>query len=266
MRILKTVFAATLLVGATACIEGIEPTRERTAFVSAVAHESTPSNYLIRLTAAFYRLEEGASRLDTPETCVGLPYSILPAPIAYLPTLSAGTHLYTRVAGRTDTLFQVNSAGLLLYQLLSVSGIPFTVGDTLRLTVPGDVTGFPPAQLSVRVAEPFTYDAIGSSLEGEPLPITWTPAAAPGALMIYSLRYNSSGVSIEPDAQIYCVFLDDGAAQVPAGLAISWGVADPASRSVYASRVRRATSEINARTRVNLFSFFDVPTPPLPSP
>lgn len=265
MRILKTALATTWLIGTAGCIEGVEPTRERTAFVSAVAHQQTSSTYAMRLTAAFYRLQEGQSRLDSPEACVGLPYTIQPAPVAYLPTLSAGTHLYTNVAGRTDTLFQVNSAGLLLYQLLSVPGIPFAVGDTLRLTVPGDVDGFPAVQMSVRVAEPFTYDAIGSPPEGEALPITWTPATVPGALMIYSLRYNSSGVSIEPDAQIYCVFLDDGSAEIPAGLALSWGVADPASRSVYASRVRRTIAEIDSRTRVNLFSFFDVPTPPLPS-
>lgn len=261
---LPALFAVALAT--TACIPTLENSRERTAYVSAVAHQAGASTYLLRLTAAFYQTEQSVSSLDSPEVCGGYPYSPLPPTLAFLPTLPAGQYLFTNVGGRTDTLFQSTAVGLTTYQLQSVPGIPFASGDTLTLTVPGDVQGFPALQARVRVAERFDYSPIVAPAEGEPLVLSWTPAPAPGALIVFSLRYNSSGVSDEPDAQVYCVFQDDGAGQVPVALSNAWRVSSVASRSVYASRVRRTTVEVDDRTRLILYSFFDVPTPAIPSP
>lgn len=264
MRI-STLARVGLLLLTTACIETLEPSKEKSAYVSAIAHTAGAGTFQLRLTGAFYQADEFTSSLDKPETCGAYPYTTQTS-VGSFPTMSAGDRLYTNVGGRVDTLFKTSLAGLLTYQLVSVPGIPFVVGDSLMLTVPGDVDGFPAVQAKVRVAEPFTYDPIGTAGDGEALPLTWVPAATPGALMIFSLRFNTSGVSEEPDTQIYCVLLDDGSHSIEPAYAVAWGVAPAASRSVYASRARRTRVEVDGRTRLSLYSFFDLPTPASPAP
>jgi hypothetical protein len=184
--------------------------------------------------------------------------------VATLPSISAGDFLFTQVSGRTDTLFQSSGLGITAYQLLTVNAVPFTPGDTLRVDVPGDAAGFPGTSLRLKTAEAFTHDPVGTGTEGQPLTITWTPASSPGSLMTFSLRLNSTGTASIPDAQIYCVFNDDGSGEVSAALASVWRAALPESRSVKATRIRQTEVVFDANTKVTLLSYFDRPLPPVP--
>ena len=83
----------------------------------------------------------------------------------------------------------------------------------------------------LKTAEAFTHDAVGTGAEGAPLTINWTAAPSPGSLMTFSLRFNSSGTAATPDAQIYCVFADDGSGEHASGRCPS-----PASRPDVGSR------------------------------
>ncbi|MBX3173084.1 MAG: hypothetical protein KF709_01610 [Gemmatimonadaceae bacterium] len=266
MSIPKLALVVAVALSSTACIKGLETTNERTAYVTAVTHQAADSTYHLKLTGAFYRTEQAASAIDTPDVCGIYAYSVNPPGVAYLPTLNAGQFLFTNVAGRVDTLFRSSASGLTIYQLVSTLGIPFSSGDTLRLTVPGDVDGFPPVQASVRLAERFNFDPVGEPGDGEALPLSWQAAAVPGSFVFFSLRFNSTGISSEPNAQLFCVFQDDGAGSIDANLAIAWKSSVVESRSVFASRVRRSIVTIDERTRLVLFSYFDVPTPALADP
>jgi hypothetical protein len=131
--------------------------------------------------------------------------------------------------------------------------------------VPGDAAGFPGTTIRVRTAEPFDFNVPSSPADNEPMTVTWTPAPAPGSYMTISLRLNNTGTGTQPDAQIYCLFNDDGSGEVPANLAAVWKASDPDSRSTAFSRVRFTTIEFDARTRITLLSYFDRPTLPVPT-
>lgn len=262
-RLLRLSLAVALAVSSTACIPDVGTGRERTGFISAVTYDAGGGNTSMRLTGAFYRYDGLQTGLQEPETCVGLPFSLVPPSVANLPSLDAGNFLFTDIGGRRDTLFRSSGLGITTYQLVSVVGIPFTGGDTLRLEIPGNVDGFPAGVMQVRTAEPFTFDPIGEPAEQQPLPITWTAAPQPGSLMTFSLRF-SDGTGDQPNVQIYCTFTDDGAGQVPADLAAIWASSAPVTRRVLATRIRVNELEFDRRTRAFLLSYFDQPLSPLP--
>lgn len=240
------------------------PAKERTGFISATAYDGGGGGYAMRFLGAFYKYDGLVTGIPAAETCQGAPYRAENTTVATLPTVSAGQYLYTEVGGRRDTLFQSSGLGLLAYQLLTVNAVPFTPGDTLTVEVPGETGGFPGTTLKVRTAEAFTLSPVGTGTDGQPLTVTWTPAPQPGSLMTISLRLNGSGTSTTPDAQIYCVFNDDGSGDISAALAGVWRAAEPESRSVKATRIRQTEVVFDANTKVTLLSYFDQPLAPVP--
>jgi len=251
-------------LGLTGCVnDRFNAPRDRVGFISSLAFSTGGDTYATRPLGAFYRANGLAVNLGELETCVGVPYSIVPPTVATFPTVPAGQYLFTTLSGRSDTLFQTATLGLQTYQLLTVNAIPFVPGDTLTVEVPGDVSGFPGTTIRVRTAEPFEYNIPAAPTDNEPMTLTWTPAPAPGSYMVASLRLNNTGTGTDPDAQIYCLFNDDGSGQVPAPLTTVWNASLPESRSSLFTRVRFTTIEFDARTRLSLLSYFDRPTQPL---
>lgn len=260
----RSVAVLAALVALSACSDRFGPAKEKTGFISATAYDGGGSNFAMRFTGAFYRYDGLSTGIPAAETCQGAPFTTTPVSVATLPSISAGQHLYTVIGGRRDTLYQASGLGILAYQLLSVSAVPYTPGDTLTIEVPGEVGGFPGTTLKVRTAEAFSHAPVGTGTDGQPLTITWTPAPSPGSLMLFSLRLNSSGTAATPDAQILCVFNDDGSGEVSASLANIWRSALPESRSTKATRIRLDEHVFDANTKVTLLSYFDRPLEPLP--
>jgi hypothetical protein len=244
--------------------ERFGPAKERTGFISATTYDAGGGTFALRFLGAFYKYDGLTTGIPAAETCQGGPFTPQNTSVASLPTISAGQYLFTRVGARTDTLFQTSGLGLTAYQLLTVNAVPFTPGDTLTMDLPGETGGFPGTTLRVRTAEAFTHDPVGAGTSGQALSLSWTPAPAPGSLMIFSLRFNSTGTAEQPNAQIYCVFNDDGSGEVSAALAEIWRGALPASRSVQASRVRQTEVVFDRNTKVTLLSYFDRPLAPVP--
>lgn len=243
-----------------ACVDTLSVARERTGFISAITRDAGGgTTYALAFVGAFYRYNGLTVGIGTTDSCVALTYSIEPPTVASLPTLDAGLRLTTLISGREDTLFQSNSFGLLTYELISVPAVPFTPGDTLTVTIPGTLDGFPAATVRTRTAEPFTYSPIGTVASGAVLPITWTAAPQPGSMLVFSMRFNASGTGAIPDTQIRCQFVDDGSGTVEAAYAAAWSVSLAESRSVKVQRIRYSTVEIDPRTKVTLLSFFDRP-------
>lgn len=259
-RLHIVVFAAASLASLSGCIEGISPARERTAFISAIAYSTGGGTALaMRPLGAFYRADGLTVGLPPINTCIGLPYSTTPPNLAFLPTIDAGPGLYTTLSGRQDTLFRNNTSGLETYQMRSNASIPYTAGDTLHVEIPGEEDGFPALNIQVRTAEPFDYLTPADPTDGADMTVNWTAAPSSGSVMTFAFRFSNTSVSEEPDTQIYCAFTDNGTGIVPAGYAASWVTSSEASRSIRASRVRYVTTEIDARTKVTLLSYFDRP-------
>lgn len=256
-------FAGMLVLGACNN-DRFGPAKERTGFISATAYDAGGGNYALRFLGAFYKYDGLVTGIGAPESCQGARYTPQNTSVATLPTVSAGEYLYTQIGGRKDTLFQSAGLGLTAYQLLTVNAVPFTPGDTLTVEVPGATGGFPGTVLKVRTAEAFTFDPVGTGTDGQPLTISWTPAPQPGSLMTFSLRFNSGGTAATPDAQIYCVFNDDGSGEVSAALANIWRATLPESRSVQAARIRQTEVVFDRDTKVTLLSYFERPLAPVP--
>ncbi len=258
MRVLRSVpILALLLVG---CIEPLKPARERTGFISATTVALGPA-YGLTFVGAFYKFDDLDVQFQPLETCAGYVYSPTPRTLASFPTLDAGDRLITQVSGRQDTLFKSTGLAIETYQLSSVNSVPHTPGDTLTLTIPGAVTGFPPQTVRVRTSEPFVLNPVNPSASEDPITVTWTPAPAPGSTMLVSLRYNALGTTDVPDTEIRCDFADDGSGTIIVPYSSAWSAAAAASRSVVAQRVRYTRVEMDSRTKVILLSVFDQPTP-----
>lgn len=254
---------AALAIATSACIESIAPARETTGFISAVTYRGIDESYQMQLQGAFYRFDGLTPGLPATEGCEPRLFNLEPPTLAAFPTVSAGDFLETVIAGRRDTMFLDLSFGIRVYELSTVNSIPFTPGDTLAINIPGAVDGFPTTAIRVRTAEDFTWDAPVAVDPGQPMPITWTPAAIPGAKMVFSLRY-SDGTTELPNIQLYCVFDDDGSGQVPPNLAQAWAASAPASRRTVATRIRLTEQPLDARRKVYLLSYFESPLPPVP--
>ena len=252
------------MLALSACNDRFGPAKEKTGFISATAYDAGGGATAMRFLGAFYKYDGLTTGIPATESCQGAAYTPTTTTVATLPTISAGQHLYTTLSGREDTLYQASGLGILAYQLLTVNAVPYTPGDTLTVEIPGDPAGFPGGVLKLKTAEAFTHDAVGTGAEGAPLTINWTAAPSPGSLMTFSLRFNSSGTAATPDAQIYCVFADDGSGEVSTALAAIWRAALPESRSVKATRIRQTELVFNTNTRVTLLSYFDRPLDPVP--
>lgn len=260
MRVLRFIPLVAILLGS--CVEPISPARDRTGLISATTVKlGAGPAYGLTFVGAFYRYDGLEVRFLDPDQCAGYVYSVTPSPVANFPTVDAGDWLRTQIGGREDTLFKATTLGFDTYELGVVNSVPHTPGDTLTVIIPGTVTGFPPVTLRVRTAEPFVFDPVGSSVDDNAIPLTWTAAPTPGSLILLYLRYSSTGTSAEPDTEIRCTLTDDGVGALPSAYASAWSASDPASRSVAIQRVRQTRVDFDTRTKVYLLSFFDSPTP-----
>jgi hypothetical protein len=265
--LMRRIPLSALLLGLTACIEGLTPARERTGFISAVTFfDSTAVDvFRVQYLGAFYRYDGLSTDIGTLDNCIPQQYVPQGPTIAFLPTLDAGAHVLAQLSGREDTLQADDASGLRLYRIPGTSNtVAFIPGDTLTMVIPGGEGGFPGMTVRVRTAEPFTFDPVGDPPEGQPLAITWTAATEPGSVIAFNLRFSNNSVDTIPNTQIRCLFVDDGNGQVDAVNANFWAGSDPASREVAVERIRRTTVQFDARTSVTLLSYFDRPLLPAP--
>lgn len=253
-------------IGATGCIDGLKPPRERTAFISLTVYRDAMDNTGMRPVAAFYKADGLSFPEFTTDTCFFASYNPTPPFVGGLQTLNAGDFLVTNVSGRQDTLDLNSSFGFLLYELRDLPFIPFNTGDTLDLTIPGALGGFPALQMRVRTAEAFTVTPPDTAARLTPMNLTWTPPPAAGARMYISLRFGSNNVATVPDRQYFCDVADDGSHTIPGPQADAFRDSPYEARSIFFSRARTSSVTIDDITRAYLLSTYDQPltlyTPP----
>lgn len=263
MTRLRLLALAPLAYVASACLDVGGPVRERVGLptVRAYLDGATP---VVRATASFFHVAALNTAALTPAPCQLFEYSPTPIGVS-APTLDAGANVSFSNGASSVVAAKVVTGSDIRYEMAGGAFISFTAGDTLLFTAPGAVGGFEATTVKVRLAEPFSVGPVEAPAINQPIPLTWTAATEPGSLMIVSLRYNRTGSSVIPDAEISCRFVDNGTGQVPVELANAWTNADGASKSFVFSRFREGVVDFDSRTRTLLRSFYDVPTPALPS-
>lgn len=260
MRLRLPLLAATLLV-TTACLDSIEVPDGRFGTIAAAALDNGGGNYVMDPEAAFYGETDLGYTPFLNDTCIVLAYSNVTTVNGNLRTLNAGDRLFTSVSGRIDTLVPIPGINIRVYTPVRVNGIPFIPGDTLAITVPGSASGFPASAVSVRTAEPFTHSAIGIPSENQSLTVTWTPAPSPGSQMTFSLRYANATATNGINEQVFCSFIDDGAAVIRADYLNGWRTALNDQRSTRVVRIRSREVQVDTRTRLSVISSFAQPLP-----
>lgn len=209
--------------------------------------------YVMTPSIAFYRVP-GAQLINSnvsQDTCFVTTYSAgADTGSTFATTVSAGAYVAFTVGATTDTLKRSNA--LDPYYRASAS-LDFTPGDSMIVTVPGDPNGFPASEFRAGTAEAFTVDPITSVVEGDDVPVTWTPSPVTGSAMLMSFRYAAD--SLDLNTQVACSFIDDGSAVVPGGTIVNWERATV--REAQAQRVRSLISQLDVpRAYFNIASVF----------
>jgi len=246
-------------VFASACIAGLETPNGRFGTIAVPAFDNGGGTYVMSPQAAFYGSTDLTYVPFSNDTCILAAYSASTSVSTGLVTLDAGDFLITQVSSRIDSLAPVAGIAFRVYEPLRPNGIPFIPGDTLSITVPGAVGGFPQSAISVRTAEPFTHDTIIVPAENADLPLVWTGATVPGSLMSFSLRYRNAVSSSEMNEQVFCSFADDGSATIPAAFLTGWRDALGDVRATRVVRSRWKEVVLDGRTRLSIVSSFGRP-------
>jgi hypothetical protein len=248
------------VVGA-ACVDTLEPSKNRFGLVSYAALTDEVRGYVMDPEASFYDRTDLRYTPPPADSCVVAAYVAAPIAGSSFPTLSAGDFLVSQVGAQRDTLRGAVEFGAFVYRPVRRTGIPFTPGDTVTVQIPGSLTGFPGATVALRTAEAFTADSIGiPETSTEDLTVTWTAAPAPGSLMTVSLRYGNSFGTGQLNEQIFCGFTDDGSATIRAPLLSGWRNAPQGLRETRIIRLRSKELQIDDRTTLTVISSFGRPT------
>lgn len=250
-----------LSVVTAACVETLEPSKNRFGLVSYTAFTDEVRGYVMDPEASFYDRTDLRYTPPPADSCVLAAYVAAPIAGSSFPTLSAGEFLVSQVGTQRDTLRGAVEFGAFVYRPVRRTGIPFTPGDTVTVQIPGSLTGFPAATVALRTAEAFTADSVGiPETSTEDLALTWTAAPAPGSLMTVSLRYGNTFSNGQLNEQIFCGFTDDGSATIRAPLLSGWRNAAPGLREARIIRLRSKELEIDDRTTLTVISSFGLPT------
>lgn len=216
---------------------------------------------------AFYRVASATfiSAAGVKDTCFNTTYSSTTSGgQSTASAVNAGAFVSLRLGTRTDTLTRTGGTLDATYRSTLAAGIPFTPGDSLVVTIPGDRTGFPASTFRGKTAEPFTMGQLVIPPTGSPINVTWTPASDLNAAMYVTFRYTSStSTATAFNRQIACSFVDDGTGTISAAIAADWIASS--NHDMIAQRIRTILTQIDVPlSYFNFVSAFDWPTPITP--
>lgn len=256
MRRHLRLFAPLASLALAACLDP-SPLPEANYGVIALSTVVSASDTALAPEAIFYRTSLRSvptSRLST-DLCGVFAY---PNPPQALPRfLDAGDRITVSTAALTKFLLPVIDADGESYVLEPTDRFPFHPGETVTITVPGAPGGFANGTISIFTARGLSFGPIASDPPPtEGLALTWSPAAPAGddsTMIRLSLQYGVG--QAEPNEQIFCVLVDDGAAEIPSLYLEEYRTATRGSRQYEAARWRIAISEVSGGVLVAISAF-----------
>ncbi len=144
-----------------------------------------------------------------------------------------------------------------VFVLPSPNSFTYVTGDTMTLAVPGAAGGFPPGQVSVRLAEPVRIGALSPDDIGEDYPVSWETNGDGTSGIIIALRYGASSSSVRADRQLLCIVRDNGSFTITAGLMGEYQASLPDFRELNVLRWRTNSASIDARSVLYVVSSMD---------
>jgi hypothetical protein len=262
-RIIPAGLAIGLVIAVAACdqltkVAALDPY----GFMVMNARARAGGGYTTQPTAYFYTSYQVnlASAAAAWDSCRVYPYD--PTAASGGGTyLGGGASLNVSVSGQSGVLSPASAATPGPYNM-AATGLVFTPGDTVKLTIPGDKNGFPAATVSSKTAEPFTVDSLVTPNLGQGMPLKWSVPSDNNSAMLFSFFYSNIGGST-PNEEIYCSYVDNGADSVPAYLMNKY-VVSPYKRALV-QRLRTAIYDVpGTKATFNVISTFDRPLPVSP--
>ncbi len=257
---LRLFLAAIAAVSLAACLDTLEPPTGRFGLITVETFGPDDPNYIIAPTAVFFGQTNRSFSTFPADSCLVGFYTSTPVATGFLTTLGAGDAVTLSLSGLSGSLVPDTTGALIAYRFAGASGLAHTPGDTLAITVPGAVPGFPGTTINVRTAEPFTHSVVPVLAAGEDIIITWDAPTEPGSLMSFSLQYaNSTGSGTSANEQVFCAFTDDGSGTVGWGHLAGWRTSVGDFRQVRATRLRYNSKTLDSRTELAIVSTFTRP-------
>ncbi|HSA55846.1 MAG TPA: hypothetical protein VLE53_09080 [Gemmatimonadaceae bacterium] len=174
--------------------------------------------------------------------------------------IDAGAEIAFTVGATATTLERQVSQTRTFYEATG-GAIPFTPGDSVSVTVPGAVGGYPQSSVRAKTAEAFTINQVTVPAGTEAIQLQWTPASDLNSAMIVALRFASEGATTQ-NRQVLCPFVDDGVDSIPFRFYDEWASGE--TQSVVATRLRTRYVVAPGSAILGVVSTFQVPTPNTP--
>lgn len=231
-------------------------------FITIAASKNNAGEYRVAPLAQFFKgnLATVPNAQIVFDSCVpGLSYEAAPEVVAGVTFLDAGDQVLLQLGQRVDTLPRVTSAINTTYQKAPNTTIGYTPGDSIAVTIPGAVGGYPGSDIRGKSAEPFTSDPVVAPTSTNTMNLKWTPATDFNSAMIVSLRYQRSQ-DTQISQQILCSFTDDGTDSIPFRNHRLWSDPSNVKREAVFTRLRTSI-KAQGNGVLEILSRFQNPTP-----
>lgn len=259
------VLAATIAVAACEGSLTVPGQNAIWGFVTIIAAKSNAGEYRAAPLGQFFKgtLSSVPNAQIVFDSCVpGLSYSEPSEVVGGVNFLDAGPLVELQIGTRKDTLPRVTSASNTLYQKGVTSPVSFTPGDSIVVTIPGAVGGYPASEIRGKTAEPFTNDPVTPPAGNETIQFRWSAASDFNSAMIISMRYARAQDNGRLTQQVLCAFTDDGVDSVPFRNHRSWSDASNTNREIVFTRLRTSIKSQNEGV-LEIISRFQTPVPTL---
>ncbi len=249
------------------CESGLSPNANNTwGLVTVDASKNASGDFVTSPVGRFFvgQLSTVPNAKLVLDSCADALYSAPTNDFTGVTFLDAGLPVTTMIGTRLDTLQRdVNSQGQIIYERSAGGEIPYTPGDSIVVSVPGAVGGFPATSIRAKTAEAFTMDPVSVPTGSETIQLHWTAAHDANSALILELRYDPSGGGV-PTRELLCSYHDNGVDSIPSYQYQPWAASTASAREVVATRLR--TNYLGAANNglVGVISLFQVPTPPVP--
>lgn len=247
-----------------ACDEGfnVSGQAQTWGFVQVAAAKSQSGQHVISPEAFFFKgvlsgIPNAAIVLDS---CSDAPFSTGNT-LSGVTYLDAGSPVTTSVGGRLDTLPRTVTGTGTTYKRAIGADIPFTPGDSIVVTVPGAVGGYPNSTIRGKTAEALTLQPIAMPSGNQAMQLRWNlPSNQLDVAMILSLRYAPANGNGQLSRQVVCSFTDDGVDSIPFQQYQTWINNSGTLENIIATRLRTSFATV-ADGLLEVIATYQYPTP-----
>jgi hypothetical protein len=199
--------------------------------------------------------------LQRNDTCNDVAYSA-PGQVSGVTFMDAGDQVTMVLGGQTIPLARTTTVDGSVYQLAG-GPISYVPGDSVIVTVPGAVGGFPAGDVRGKTAEAFTFDPVTVPTGTHPIQLRWSRADDFNSAMIVELRYAPASTGGVISREVLCAFNDDGVDSIPFDVYQNWSDQTNTVTEVVATRLRTSFKTVTNGI-LEVISTYQVPTPPSP--